>query len=159
MNKVPSKDGTPFAFDRSGRGQAVILTGGVFQYRAITPWTAQLAALLAQHFTVFHYDRRERGGSADTPLYTLEREVEGFDALPTEAGGSAFVFGMSSVRALSLETAAHVLVIKKLTLYEPPFNAGYDTADHAAKHYKKQPTALLAEGQGRYSNGYRCAGI
>ena len=32
MNKVPSKDGTPIAFDRSGKGPVVILVGGAFQY-------------------------------------------------------------------------------------------------------------------------------
>src|SRR6266480_996251 len=96
MNKVSSKDGTPIAFDRSGKGPAVILVGGAFQYRAIDPRTAQLAALLAQHFTVFHYDRRGRGASTDTQPYAVEREVEDLDALIAEAGGSEFVFDMSS---------------------------------------------------------------
>src|SRR5947209_11445382 len=80
MKKVTSKDGTVIAFDRSGKGPAVILVGGAFQYRAIDPPTAQLAALLASHFTVFHYDRRGRGDSSDTLPYTVEREVEDLDA-------------------------------------------------------------------------------
>jgi len=90
-----SNDGTVIASDRSGQGPAVILVGGAFQYRAIDPPTAQLAALLAQHFTVFHYDRRGRGESGDTQPYAVEREVEDLEALIHEAGGSAFVFGMS----------------------------------------------------------------
>lgn len=147
MNKVLSKDGTPIAFDRSGKGPVVILVGGAFQHRAIDPRTAQLAALLAQHFTVFHYDRRGRGDSGDTQPYAVEREIEDLDALIQEAGGSAFVFGMSSGAVLSLEAAAHGLTIKKLALYEPPFNAGNDTARQAAENYTKQLTALLAEGR------------
>ncbi len=147
MNKVPSQDGTPIAFDRSGEGPAVILVGGAFQYRAIDPRTTQLAASLSQHFTVFHYDRRGRGDSGDTQPYAVEREIEDLEALIQEAGGSAFVFGMSSGAVLSLEAAARGLTIKKLALYEPPFNAGDDTARQAAEHYTKQLTALLAAGR------------
>lgn len=121
MNTVPSGDGTPIAFDRSGEGSPIILVGGALQYRSIDPRTAPLAALLAEHFTVFHYDRRGRGDSGDTAPYAVEREIEDLDALINEAGGSAFVFAMSSGGALALEAAAHGLAITKLALYEPPF--------------------------------------
>ncbi len=147
MQKVRSKDGTTIAFDQSGKGPAVILVGGAFQHRAIDPRTAQLAALLAQHFTVFNYDRRGRGDSGDTQPYAVEREIEDLEALIQEAGGSAFVFGMSSGAVLSLEAAASGLTIKKLALYEPPFNSGDDNARQAAEHYTKQLTALLAGGR------------
>ena len=96
MNTVQSKDGTTIAFDRSDEGPAVILVGGAFQHRAIDPRTAQLAALLARHFTVIHYDRRGRGESGDTKPYAVEREIEDLGALIKEAGGSAFVFLMMS---------------------------------------------------------------
>ncbi len=33
MKKVISKDGTYITFDRSGKGAAIILVGGAFQYR------------------------------------------------------------------------------------------------------------------------------
>src|SRR5437016_13420262 len=112
MNKVSSKDGTPIAFDRSGKGPAVILVGGAFQHRAVDPRTAQLAALLAAHFTVFHYDRRGRGDSGDTAPYAVEREVEDIDALIQDAGGAAFVFGMSSGGYMVLEAAARGLAIR-----------------------------------------------
>src|SRR5947208_11571246 len=105
MNQVISKDGTVIAFDRLGEGPALILVGGAFQHRAIDPRTAQLAALLARHFTTFHYDRRGRGDSLDTQPYTVEREVEDLDALIKEAGGEAAVFGMSSGGVLALEAA------------------------------------------------------
>ena len=147
MNKATSKDGTPIAFDRSGKGPAVILVGGAFQYRAIDSRTAHLAALLAQNFTVFHYDRRGRGDSGDTQPYAVAREIEDLEAVMREAGGSAFVFGMSSGAVLSLEAAAHDLKIKKLALYEPPFNSGDNIARQAAENYTKQLTSLLAEGR------------
>jgi pimeloyl-ACP methyl ester carboxylesterase len=147
MNQVISKDGTAIAFDRSGKGPAVMLVGGAFQYRAIDPQTAQLAALLAQHFTVFHYDRRGRGESGDTQPYAIEREIEDLEALINEAGGSAFVFGMSSGGVLALYAAARGLAIKKLALYEPPFNSGDEHARQASENYTRQLTALLTEGR------------
>jgi len=51
--------------------------------------------------------RRGRGDSRDTPPYAVEREVEDLQALIEEAGGSAYVHGISSGAALAL--------------YEPPF--------------------------------------
>lgn len=146
MRKVTSKDGTTIAFDQLGKGSALILVGGAFQHRAIDPRTAQLAALLAPHFTVFHYDRRGRGDSSDTAPYAIEREVEDLDALINQAGGSACVFGMSSGAVLALEAVARGLAVRKLALYEPPFNLD-SHARAAAKNYARQLAALLAEGR------------
>src|SRR5712691_6253633 len=95
MNKVLSKDGTAIAFDRIGHGSPVILVDGAFCYRDMGP-SGPLSRLLAQHFTVFSYDRRGRGDSADTAPYAVEREVEDIEALLNEAGGAAFVWGHSS---------------------------------------------------------------
>jgi pimeloyl-ACP methyl ester carboxylesterase len=147
MSEVISRDGTVIAFDRSGKGSAVILVGGAFQYRAIDPRTAQLAALLAEHFTVFHYDRRGRGDSSDTQPYAVEREVEDLAALIKEAGGQAAIFGMSSGGVLALDAAKRGLAITKLALYELPFNAGDDNARQASENYTRQLTALLSEGR------------
>ena len=146
MKKVTSKDGTPIAFDQSGKGPGLILVGGAFQYRAGDARTTELAELLAKHFTVFHYDRRGRGDSGDTLPYAVEREIEDLDALIKEAGGSAYLFGMSSGAALALEAAARGLAINKLALYEVPFST--DPNDRpAAKTYSNQLAVLLAEGR------------
>src|ERR1700730_9401146 len=120
MKKVLSKDGTLIAFDRSGNGEAIILVDGALCYRASGP-SGPMAALLAEHFTVFTYDRRGRGDSGDTAPYAVEREVEDIDALIKEAGGDAFAYGVSSGAALALEAANRGLPIKKLVLYEAPF--------------------------------------
>jgi pimeloyl-ACP methyl ester carboxylesterase len=147
MKTIHSKDGTPLAFDQSGAGPAIILVGGAFQHRAIDPKTARLAALLAPHFTVLHYDRRGRGDSGDTLPYAIEREIEDLGALLQEVGGSACVFGMSSGGVLALRAVAYGLTIKKLALYEAPFNSGDDEAHHISANYTKQLTALLTEGR------------
>ncbi len=120
VGKVFSKDGTAIAFDRIGNGPPVILIDGALCYRGMGQ-SGQLAQLLAQHFTVFTYDRRGRGGSGDTAPYAAEREVEDIATLLSEAGGAAFVWGMSSGAVLALEAANRLSGIKKLALYEAPF--------------------------------------
>src|SRR5580700_11530638 len=100
--KVFSKDGTAIAFDRIGNGPPVILVDGALCYRGMGQ-SGQLAELLAEHFTVFTYDRRGRGQSGDTPPYAVEREIEDLEALITTAGGNAAVYGISSGGALALE--------------------------------------------------------
>lgn len=118
MNKVSSSDGTSIAFDQTGEGQPVILVCGGSTDRTAN---APLAALLATDFTVFNYDRRGRGDSGDTAPYGVDREVEDLEAIITEAGGSAFVYGTSSGAALALEGAASGLAVTKLALWEPPY--------------------------------------
>src|SRR5436190_16983231 len=120
MKKVVSKDGVSIAFDRLGKGPALILVDGALCYRASGP-SGPLAALLAETFTVFTYDRRGRGDSSNSESYAVEREVEDIEALINEAGGSAFVYGISSGAALALEAANHGLAVRKLALYEAPF--------------------------------------
>ena len=149
MRTVTSKDGTTIAFDQSGKGPALILVGGMFEQRAMDSETAQLAALplLAQHFTVFHYDRRGRGDSTDTLPYAVEREIEDIEALIDEGGGSAYVFGISSGAALAFEAALALGgKVKKLTMYEAPYNDDED-ARQAWKEFRQQLKEVLAAGR------------
>lgn len=118
-NRVTSRDGTRIAFDRAGKGPALILVGGALSDRS--GWVP-MAKLLATHFTVFSFDRRGRGDSDDTLPYSVEREVEDIEALIDDARGSAFVHGHSSGAVLALEAAAKLPTkVRKLSLYEPPF--------------------------------------
>jgi pimeloyl-ACP methyl ester carboxylesterase len=120
MNTVRSLDGTSIAFDTVGAGPPLILVDGALCHRTFGPMP-KLARELASRFTVLTYDRRGRGDSGDTLPYAVEREVEDLDALIEEAGGSAFVYGISSGAALALDAAARGLSIRKLALYEAPF--------------------------------------
>lgn len=119
MEKVASKDGTQIAYDRFGRGPALIIVTGALADRKAA---AGIAPHLADHFTVIAYDRRGRGDSGDTPPYAAEREVEDIAALIQAEGGKTFLFGHSSGAALALE-AAHRLKssVRGLAVYEPPF--------------------------------------
>ena len=120
LKNVVSNDGTLIAYDQIGKGPAIILVDGAFGSRVFGPMP-HLAPFLAKDFTVFLYDRRGRNKSGDTPPYAVEREIEDIEALISEAGGSAFVYGISSGAALALEAAAVGINIRKLALYEPPF--------------------------------------
>jgi pimeloyl-ACP methyl ester carboxylesterase len=141
MNRVRSRDGTAIAYERQGRGPAVILvTGGLDDGAENAP----LAAELAGRFTTFNYNRRGRGASGDTQPYALEREIEDIEALIAEAGGHAHLYGVSSGGALALEAAAAGLAVDRIAVYEVPYGVG----EHAAEHwreYVERLTSLLAE--------------
>jgi Predicted hydrolases or acyltransferases (alpha/beta hydrolase superfamily) len=85
MERVISKDGTSIAYDKTGKGPAVILVDGAFCSRNFGPMK-QLSLLLSKNFTVFTYDRRARGDSGDTKPYSVAREIEDIDALINVAG-------------------------------------------------------------------------
>ncbi len=119
MEKIISKDRTSIAYDQLGNGPAVILVCGGSVDRTSN---APLAALLAENFTVFNYDRRGRGDSGDTPPYAVEREVEDIEAIANAAGGKAFLYGTSSGAALALEATRNLSRnITRLALWEPPY--------------------------------------
>jgi pimeloyl-ACP methyl ester carboxylesterase len=94
-SSIVSRDGTRIAFERIGAGPALILVDGALCSRRFGPMP-KLAPLLAQKFSVYIYDRRGRGESGDVKPYSPEREVEDLGALLKQAGGTAFVAGLSS---------------------------------------------------------------
>ena len=144
MSTVISRDGTAIAFEHVGSGPPLILVDGALCSRAFGPMP-KLAPLLAQSFRVYLYDRRGRGASADTKPYAKEREVEDLDALIGEAGGSAFVLGLSSGAGLALEAAASGLAIDKLAVYEPPYMVSpADSERHARADHEAQLVRLIA---------------
>jgi pimeloyl-ACP methyl ester carboxylesterase len=141
MPRVTSRDGTRVAYDRSGSGPALILVDGALCSRAFGPMP-KLASVLGTRFTVYTYDRRGRGESADTPPYEVEREIEDLEALIREAGGAASLLGLSSGAALALEAAAAGLPLDRVVAYEPPYvNDGSGANGHEARLH-----ALVASG-------------
>lgn len=124
MKKVYSADGTPIAYETSGTGPAVILVTGALGVHSRPAHTGfiQFAELLSPYFTVVNYDRRGRGESGDTQPYTVQREIEDIEALINAVGGTAYLYGVSSGGALTLETAAALPgKVTKLLIYEVPY--------------------------------------
>ena len=106
----------------------------------------KLAPLLAKHFTVYYYDRRGRGDSTDMQPYSPAKEVEDIAALVNEAGGSAFLAGLSSGAALTLLAAESGLNLPKIALYEPPYVYEKNSAQSKINH-NANLTSLLAAGK------------
>lgn len=140
---VTSPDGTLIAFDRAGSGLPVIMIDPAGGYRDVDNIRG-VAALLAERFTVFTYDRRGRGRSGDTPPYAVAREVDDLAALVTEAGGRADVYAFSSGGLLALQAAAAGVRIARLALLEPPIGTEENPSDTA---FTTGLADLVAEGR------------
>lgn len=121
MDSASSADGTMIAYERSGDGPPIILVGGAFNDRSTT---RALASALASDFTAYSYDRRGRGDSGDSGPYAVQREIEDIAALIGAAGGSAYLYGLSSGAILAGYATADGLPVTGLALFEPPFQVG-----------------------------------
>lgn len=140
---VTSTDGTTIAFERFGDGPALIVVGGAFSTgRSMLP----LAQLMADHFTVFVYDRRGRGESGPSIGTTVRQQVDDLLAVIGASGGVADVFGHSSGGVLALWAAVESDVMRGLAVYEPPLlTAG--GPDPTAAAFAGEIRELLAEGR------------
>jgi pimeloyl-ACP methyl ester carboxylesterase len=149
METVISKDGTRIAYDKNGAGPALISVDGALGQRAFKSETSDLGVLptLTGHFTVISYDRRGRGDSGNTLPFAVDREIEDIEALIDNFGGQAYLFGISSGAALAFEAALKLGdKVKKLALYEPPYNDD-PAAKEAWREYRKSLAELLAGGR------------
>jgi pimeloyl-ACP methyl ester carboxylesterase len=146
MPHVQSQDETRIAYDRLGRGPALIYINGALSHRRFAPIKADAEAFAA-HFTVYWYDRRGRGESGDTPPYAVEREIEDIAALINVSGSPAYLYGHSSGATLALEAALSLGTrVSRLALYEPPYSED-ESARSEALEFTAQLRQLLADNQ------------
>lgn len=144
MPTVASGDGTTIAFDSLGTGPALVLIDGATCHRDAGPMRP-LAALMADRFTVYAYDRRGRGASTDTLPFTVDREIDDIAALIETAGGRAALFGMSSGGALAIAAAARLgASVSELAVYEVPVSIELDPVAIA---YSRNLAEALAAGR------------
>jgi len=143
MDHVTSDDGTTIAYDAQGTGPALVLVGGGLDDGTEN---APLVPALAGSFTVYNYARRGRGESDDTPPYQVSREIEDLAAVVIRAGGSAYLYGVSSGGALVLEAAAAGIPAARLAVYEVPYNLdpGWPARWQA---YAEEVDAAVTEGR------------
>ena len=146
MDTVSSRDGTTIAYDSLGDGPALILVDGALSVRS-SGGKAELAKLLAPHFTVYGYDRRGRGRSGDTVPYAVDREIDDIEALISRAGGSAFLYGHSSGGTLAIKATVRLGgAVSRIAVYEAPHNDDPD-AQEAWSSYLGELARLLADGR------------
>src|SRR5688572_14815655 len=69
---VVSADGTRLACEVLGDGPALVVVTGALSALDF-PHVRQFAQTFATQFRVYVYDRRGRGGSADTPPYSVDK--------------------------------------------------------------------------------------
>lgn len=117
---VRSTDGTQIAWSRMGSGPELVMVHCVGVSRATTPQPT-LPDELAQHFTVWSYDRRGKGESGNTAPYAVEREFEDLAAVIELAEGRPVTgYGFSSGATLALLAARAGVSLERLALLEPP---------------------------------------
>jgi pimeloyl-ACP methyl ester carboxylesterase len=140
MDMVTSADGVTLAYERSGSGPALVIVNGALSTKEAG---APLAPLLDEDFTLYRYDRRGRGDSADRDGSTPQDELRDLAAIVAATGDTPFVFGQSSGAALSLEAAASGVPMRGLVVNEPPYVPGPGTATETASEL----AALAADGR------------
>ncbi|MBO0831254.1 MAG: alpha/beta hydrolase [Actinobacteria bacterium] len=146
MNTLRSADGTAISYDRQGEGPTLVIVDGALTVHS-SGSGSELASLLAQHFTVYGYDRRGRGGSGDTQPYAVDREIDDIEVLVDDAGGSAFLYGHSSGGPLAMRAAIRLgSKIGKIAIYEAPYNSDAG-AQESWSDYLRQLNQTLAEGR------------
>jgi pimeloyl-ACP methyl ester carboxylesterase len=142
LNSVISKDGTRIGFEQVGQGPGVVLIQGAMgtaaNYR-------ELSGFLAPSFTVYLPDRRGRGMSpceygAD---HSIQRDVEDLDALLSHTGAQ-LVFGLSSGAVIALEASRTLATIRKVALYEPPFQLNGMSSELIARFNHEVNTGRLS---------------
>lgn len=115
--EVRSADGTTLAAEVRGQGSPLVLVHGTSV--GTGDWL-RLPALLAEHHTVWSYDRRGRGGSSDGPVWDLEREVDDIRAVMAAAGERTHLLAHSFGAVCAMEAVAAGASPHSLLLYEPP---------------------------------------
>src|ERR671918_1415171 len=80
---ITSADGTTLAARWSGSGSPLVLVHGAI---GDLDTFALIEGLLAERHSVWVYSRRGRGGSGDSPDYSLQREVDDVLAVVAAAG-------------------------------------------------------------------------
>ena len=146
MTTLSSHDRTRIAFDKRGKGPALIGVDGALTVHS-SGSGLELAKQLAPHFTVYGFDRRGRGKSGDTLPYAVDREIDDIEALIERAGGPAFLYGHSSGGPLAMRAAIRLGgKVSKIAMYEPPYNND-PGAQQSWSRYLGQLKQALAEGR------------
>jgi pimeloyl-ACP methyl ester carboxylesterase len=123
LEKVTSNDGTQLACWVSGEGPPLLMIHGTTADH--TSWRFVLPAL-QEHFTVYAVDRRGRGDSRDSDVYTIGLEYEDVAALVDSIGKPVNVLGHSFGATLAVEAALRTKDLRRLVLYEPALGQSTD---------------------------------
>src|SRR3989304_1995514 len=122
MEKIISKDGTPIAFWRSGKGPPLVLVHGSTADHSTT--RKFVLPQLEMKFKFLAVDRRRpggrrgRGGSGDSKPYYLHGEAEDIVAIVDSIGEPVNLLGHSYGGLCAIEASLLTSNLRKLILYE-----------------------------------------
>lgn len=142
VRTVPSADGTPISYVRSGSGPTVMLVHGG---GADASSMVLVAKELARTYTVLLVERRGRDRPLDRSAYSLELEYDDLIAVAVDAGKPVHLVAHSYGGLCALGAAAQrPELVRALTLYEPPI----PTPEHpyATEDDLRELAALLEAG-------------
>lgn len=121
---VVSNDSTRIGYKRIGEGPGLVIVHGSLSTNANY---SELVTELAEHFTVYIFDRRSFGSSPYEGEFCIQQDIEDVAAL-IERTGVTNLFGYSLGGIIALSAAATLPAIKKLAVYEPPLFPNRESA-------------------------------
>ena len=139
--QVLSPDGTSIGVFVSGHGRPLVVVPGTTSdhstWRLLTP-------LLESHVAVHAVDRRGRGSSGDSPVYSLDKEYDDIAAVVDAAagawGGPVDLLGHSYGGNVAFGAALRTRNLRRLALYE-----GWPVPNLAHRTIAPELTAALDE--------------
>lgn len=141
MNSTISIDGTQIAYEKSGNGKPIIIIGGsLADHQMYVP----LANELSKSFTVFNYDRRNRGESGKTSVHTTETELQDLEAIVSLCNETPTLYGHSAGAALAIRAVAGGLQTHKLILSDLPFSVLNAESENKAKKFEQEAKSIKA---------------
>lgn len=139
MNSIKSKDNTNISYFKLGSGPGLVIVGGsLADHHMYHP----LAKELSKNFTVYNYDRRNRGISGHSNNHSIEAELEDLETLIDIDETTKVLYGHSAGAALAIRAAAHGMNVHKLILADLPFSLLDENKVLSAENHEKEYLAI-----------------
>jgi pimeloyl-ACP methyl ester carboxylesterase len=139
MKAFKSKDNTNISYEKLGVGPGLVIVGGsLADHHMYHP----LAKELSKHFTVYNYDRRNRGLSGVSKNHSVDTELEDLEMLISLDSTPKLVYGHSAGAALAIRAAAQGVDIHKLILADLPFSLLDENRTQSAENHETEYRAI-----------------
>lgn len=139
MRELKSKDNTSISYERLGNGPGLVIVGGsLADHHMYHP----LAEELSKSFTVYNYDRRNRGIGGVSKNHSVDTELEDLEMLISQDSTPKVVYGHSAGAALAIRATAHGMNIHKLILADLPFSLLDKNKALSAENHAKEYQAI-----------------
>ncbi|MDR2823443.1 MAG: alpha/beta hydrolase [Mycoplasmataceae bacterium] len=119
-DKIKSTDGTIIAYHKMGTGPSIVIVHGGMELGSSH---LDLANTLSQKYTVYLYDRRDRGASVAiaSSRYCMQEEISDLMAM-IQLSQAKYIFAVSAGALITLQFLLTNFSVEKVMLYEPPLS-------------------------------------